>query len=242
MVGVRQVLRAVRGGWSAVLLAALLAAGLTAGLAAATPARAQAQPGAAPGSFDFFVLALSWSPSFCEANADRTERSMQCAGERPYAFVVHGLWPQRTRGFPEYCQVPPPYLDRSVINGMLDIMPAPGLVRHQWAKHGTCADARSPRSYFELVRQARAKIRIPQEFEALAEPKTVTPDEVEEAFIRANPGLGRDMVAVQCDQRRLREVRICIGRDMNFTACEEIDRRACRAQRLVMPPVRSGRS
>ncbi len=242
MGGVTRIGRAVRIGRTAVLLAAVLAGCLMPGPGAPTAARAQAQPGAAPGSFDFFVLALSWSPSFCEANAERTERSMQCAGDRPYAFVVHGLWPQRTRGFPEYCQVPPPYLDRAVINGMLDIMPAPGLVRHQWAKHGTCSDARSPRSYFEMVRQARAKIRIPQEFEGLAEPKTVSPDEVEEAFVRANPGLGRDMIAVACDQRRLREVRICIGRDMNFTACEEIDRRACRAQRLVMPPVRSGRS
>jgi len=208
----------------------------------AAPALAQARPGATPGEFDFWVLVLTWSPSFCEATSERTSRSMQCAGERPYHFVVHGLWPQYTRGFPEYCQVPAPDLDRGTVNAMLDIMPAPGLVRHQWAKHGTCSGARSARAYFEQVRQARAKVRIPAEFETLTEPRTVTSEEVEEAFIRANPGLGRDMIAVQCDQRRLREVRVCVGRDMNFTACQEIDRRACRRDRLVMPPVRPGRS
>jgi ribonuclease T2 len=218
------------------------AAALLAIVSASAPAYAQARPGATPGEFDFWVLALSWSPSFCEATGERTSRSMQCAGDRPYHFVVHGLWPQFHRGFPEYCQVPAGDLERRTVNAMLDIMPAPGLVRHQWAKHGTCSGARSPGAYFEQVRQARAKVRIPTEYESIAEPRTVTPDEVEEAFVRANPGLTREMIAVQCDNRRLREVRVCIGRDMNFTACQEIDRRACRRDSLVMPPVRPGRS
>jgi ribonuclease T2 len=206
------------------------------------PAFAQARHGVTPGEFDFYVLALSWSPSFCEATGERTSRSMQCSGDRPYHFVVHGLWPQFTRGFPEYCQVPAPDLERRTVNAMLDIMPAPGLVRHQWAKHGTCSGERSAPAFFERVRQARAKVRIPAEFEAVTDYRTVSPDEVEDAFVRANPGLTREMIAVQCDERRLREVRICIGRDMNFTACQEIDRRACRRDRLVMPPARSGRS
>lgn len=227
---------------AAVRLIVAVVLGLAAAAGAGLPALAQARPGAAPGEYDFYVLALSWSPSFCEANAERTSRSMQCAGDRPYSFVVHGLWPQFHRGYPEYCQVPAPRLETRTINAMLDIMPAPGLVRHQWAKHGTCSGERSATAFFERVRQARAKVRIPAEFEALAEPRTVTPEEVEAAFIRANPGLTREMIAVQCDNRRLREVRICIGRDMNFTACEEIDRRACRRDRLVMPPVRPGRS
>src|SRR5436189_200476 len=82
----------------------------------------------AAGEFDFYVLALSWSPSFCEAAAERgnSGRSqVQC--ERPYSFVVHGLWPQYERGFPEYCQRPSPRLDRNIMTSMLDLMPAPGL-------------------------------------------------------------------------------------------------------------------
>src|SRR4051794_17362205 len=68
-----------------------------------------------PGEFDFYVLSLSWSPSYCEASAERpstasptSQRPDQQCAERPYAFVVHGLWPQYERGFPEYCQVPAP--------------------------------------------------------------------------------------------------------------------------------------
>jgi ribonuclease T2 len=68
---------------------------------------------------------------------------------------------------------------------------------------------------------------------------TVSPDEVEEAFVKANPGLARDAVAVSCDNRRLQEVRICMSKDFGFRACPEVDRRACRRERLIMPPVRN---
>ena len=61
-----------------------------------------------PGQFDFYVLSLSWSPSFCESAGERgTPPQQQCAA-RPYSFVVHGLWPQYEKGFPEFCQQPAP--------------------------------------------------------------------------------------------------------------------------------------
>src|SRR5215468_1655976 len=49
--------------------------------------------------FDFYVLSLSWSPSYCEAEGDDAN-PQQCKAARPYAFVVHGLWPQFEHGFP----------------------------------------------------------------------------------------------------------------------------------------------
>src|SRR5262245_32563319 len=60
-----------------------------------------------PGKFDFYVLSLSWSPSFCAANVERGfQRSDPQCGPRPFSFVVHGMWPQYEKGFPEFCQVP----------------------------------------------------------------------------------------------------------------------------------------
>ena len=58
-----------------------------------------------PGQFDFYVLSLSWSPSFCEEASERGNegRSQAQCGGRPFSFVVHGLWPQYEHGFPEYC-------------------------------------------------------------------------------------------------------------------------------------------
>ena len=195
----------------------------------------------APGEFDFYVLTLSWSPSFCEAASERgnSGRSQTQCGDRPFSFVVHGLWPQYERGFPEYCQRPAPRLARSIMTSMLDLMPAPGLIFNEWDKHGTCSGL-AAKAYFENIRKARAAVRIPEEFLQLSEPKTIAPAELEDAFIKVNPGLSNSAISVTCDSKRLSEVRICLSKDMQFRACEEIDRRACRREQVVMPPIRGG--
>jgi len=196
----------------------------------------------APGEFDFYVLSLSWSPSFCAEAAERGNNSrsqeIQCGG-RPFSFVVHGLWPQYERGFPDYCQRPSPRLNRNIVSSMLDLMPAPGLIFNEWDKHGTCSGL-GARAYFETVRKARAAVKIPEDFLQLSEPKTVAPDDIEEAFIKVNPGLSHSAIAVTCDKTRLSEVRICMSKDLQFRACEEIDRRACRRDQVTMPPIRGG--
>ncbi|MET0866528.1 MAG: hypothetical protein ABWY35_00405 [Pseudorhodoplanes sp.] len=196
-----------------------------------------------PGQFDFYVLALSWSPSFCEASRERGQggsraQQQQC-GARPFSFVVHGLWPQHERGFPRECQVPAPRLSRSIVDTMLDLMPSERLVFNQWDRHGTCSGLNG-QQYFEIVRKAREAVQIPAKFHELTEYKMVTPDEVEESFLSANPGLSRDGIAVTCDSRRLSEVRICMTKDLSFRSCTEIDRRSCRNEKVVMPPVRGG--
>lgn len=206
-------------------------------------ARAQDRRQNAPGEFDFYVLALSWSPSYCEAASERTTRRRQRTdpqcGPRPFSFVVHGLWPQYERGFPEYCQVPAPRLNRNIVGSMLDLMPSPRLVYREWDRHGVCSGLSAGR-YFDEVRKARAVVKIPDEYIDLKTPLSVTPDEVEAAFVKANVGLSRAGIAVRCDKRRLREVRICLDRDLRFQDCPDVDRRACRREHLTMPPVRGG--
>jgi ribonuclease T2 len=193
-----------------------------------------------PGQFDFYVLSLSWSPSFCAANAERSFRrpDPQC-GPRPYSFVVHGMWPQYDRGFPEFCQVPAPRLGRNIVSSMLDLMPSPRLVYHEWDRHGTCSGL-SQSAYFDTIRKARAVVKIPQQYLELRSPQTVTLDEVEDAFVAANPGLTREGISVTCGGRRLDEVHICLSRTLQFRDCPEVERRSCRRDRLLMPPVRGG--
>jgi len=219
------------------ILAAALAVLSSIILSQAAPAQDRRQN--QPGQFDFYVLSLSWSPSYCEATAERGRDGGQQCGPRPYAFVVHGLWPQYARGFPEFCQVPAPRLERSIVSSMLDLMPSPRLIFNEWDKHGTCSGL-SSRAYFETIRKARAMIKIPEQYIDLKSPMTVTPDEVESAFLKFNPGLKPEGIAVTCDSRRLSEVRICLGKDFAFRDCPEIEKRACRRDRLVMPPVRGG--
>jgi ribonuclease T2 len=204
-----------------------------------TPAGAQDPRQNTAGEFDYYVLALSWSPSFCEASAERGTAADQQCGERPFSFVVHGLWPQYEKGFPEYCQVPAPRLDRNIVGSMLDLMPAPRLVFHEWDKHGTCSGL-SARAYFDTVRKARAVVKIPNDYIEVKTHLTVKPAAIEEAFIKANPGLTPEAVTVTCDSRRLREVRVCLSKELRFRGCPDIDRRSCRRDELVMPPVRGG--
>ncbi len=195
-----------------------------------------------PGRFDFYILALSWSPSYCEASRERNGRPDQAqCGPRPYSFVVHGLWPQRERDFPSFCQVPAPRLGRDIVNEMLELMPSPRLVYHEWDRHGTCSGL-SQDAFFANVRKARAGVKIPDRFVAIASPLMVTPDEVADAFIAANPGLSRDGLAIACDSKRLNEIRICLNKDLSFRNCNEVARRTCRRDRVVMPPVRGARA
>src|SRR5712664_2129438 len=163
-----------------------------------------------PGQFDFYVLSLSWSPSFCEAAGERGTPPQQECGERPYSFVVHGLWPQYEKGFPEFCQQPAPRLDRNIVSSMLDLMPAPGLIFNEWDKHGTCSGL-AARAYFENIRKARAAVKIPEEFLQLSEQKSISPDALEAAFIKVNPGLSSSAISVTCTSRRLSEVRVCMS-------------------------------
>src|SRR4029077_11039084 len=142
-------------------------------------------------------------------------------------------------GFPNYCQQPAPRLDRGIVSAMLDLMPAPGLIFSEWDKHGTCSGL-TARSYFETIRKQRATVKILDDFLDLAEPKTIAPAAVEDAFVKANPGLSNQAIAVTCDSTRLSEVRICMSKDLQFRACEEIDRRACRRETVLMPPLRGG--
>jgi ribonuclease T2 len=188
------------------------------------------------GEFDYYVLSLSWSPAFCDAAGDRAARQAECV-QRPFSFVVHGFWPQYEKGFPEFCQQPSPRLDRNIVSSMLDLMPAPRLIFHEWDKHGTCSGLPA-RAYFETIRKARAVVKIPPEFLDVKSELTVTPDSVIEAFTKANPGLTREGMAVGCDNKRLREVRICMTRELGFQDCPDVARRSCKREKLIMPPVR----
>ncbi|MGN6572644.1 MAG: ribonuclease T2 family protein [Pseudolabrys sp.] len=214
---------------------------LAVGLALTAPGGAQDRRQGEPGKFDYYVLSLSWSPSYCEASAERAPNrapDQQCGG-RPFAFVVHGLWPQYERGFPSFCQVPAPRLDRETVGSVLDLMPSPRLVFHEWDRHGTCSGL-TPHAYFETVRKARAVVKIPDDYLALAEPKTVSAADVADAFVKANPTLSRDDFAIVCDKKRLSEIRVCLTKAFAFRACPEVTQRACKLDRMMMPAVRGG--
>lgn len=186
--------------------------------------------------FDFYVLALSWSPTYClNEGRDRGDRS-QCGSSETFGFIVHGLWPQFDSGYPEYCatrqsdRVPDP-LGRS----MMDMTPSMGLIGHMWRKHGTCSGLTQP-DYFTVVRAARERVRIPDGLIAPDSIRRLSSQNIESAFIEANPGLKAESVAAVCQGRQLREVRICLTKTLEFRSCAEVDRSGCRDGAISVPP------
>lgn len=212
-------------------------------LASVMPAAAQRAAHTA-GEFDYYSLVLSWSPTHC-SESDGRDDELQCNRRdgRRYAFVLHGLWPQYERGFPESCPVrgrafvPEPTIDR-----MLDIMPSRGLIIHEYRKHGTCSGL-TANEYFDLAHKLFRTIEIPDRFKNPYESQFVSPREAEQLFLEENDELGSDMIAVSCrgSGNRLREIRICFSKDGKPRTCgrNEDQRDLCRADRMFVPPVRS---
>ncbi len=193
-----------------------------------------------PGKFNYYALTLSWSPTFCASPAGRKSHQ-QCGGQRRFAFVVHGLWPQYHRGWPQYCRQRAPYLSKNLIRSTYDIMPSKGLIIHEWKKHGTCSGL-SADAYFNLARELFGQIKIPARY--LSPNKTIltTPGQLVEDFIKTNRYLKRNMISVHCGnttkRARLSQVRICFSRKGQLIRCGRNEARQCRARQLTLPPVR----
>ncbi len=214
--------------------ATMLFAAAVASALAVAPSRADD----IPGEFDFYVLALSWSPSYCASEGPRANKQ-QCGISRPFGFVVHGLWPQNEWGYPANCQLDNVrsrggYVPRQIISRLSDIMPSAGLAAYQWRKHGSCS-VLSQDEYFSTLRNAFDQVRIPTSLRNLASGRRVDPLLVEKAFIAANPGMKPDGISVSCKRNYLQEVRICMTKDLQYRACGQVDANACRSRSVMMP-------
>ena len=188
--------------------------------------------------FDFYILALSWSPTYCQDSQAAKRDVTQCAGPRPFAFVVHGLWPQFEAGYPRACQTPQRRPSPELARTMLDIMPSERLVQHQWEKHGSCSGLSAP-DYFSVVRSAAGSVIIPSNYASAPDWRRVSAGNVEAAFIAANPAILSDGVAVARRGNNLSEVRVCLTLDLEPRSCPEVDQDGVSDQtRLAMPPSR----
>jgi len=205
----------------------------------ATPVWAQAkgeQKGAQPGIFDFYVLALSWSPTYCADGGDK-RNSAQCQLGVKNDFVVHGLWPQLEQGYPIDCISDEKELPKTVLETASHIFPDIRLADRQWKRHGTCT-ARAPADYLADIASARQQVVVPAPFKQPQSELTLASSDIEKAFMAANPGLEPTMISVACRKAELQEVRICFTKDLKgFRACPELERGSCRATSVKVPPV-----
>ena len=197
----------------------------------ATLARAEGEPA---GRFDYYVLSMSWSPTWCALEGE-ARGAAQC--DRPLGWVLHGLWPQYEAGWPSYCptDAAPPTPRQSA--AMEDVMGSTGLAAYQWRKHGTCSGL-SASDYLDTARRAFESVHRPEVLRRLKDAVTLPADVVEEAFLEANPGWEADMVTITCRSGRIQEARLCLTKSLEPVPCGADVVRDCTARDALLAPVR----
>lgn len=217
-------------------VAAFVALALAAGAATYENDPQRASQHNQPGAFDYYVLVLSWSPSYCLAEGNR-RRDPQCDTRRSHDFVLHGLWPQYAKGWPEDCYAGKrPWVPSQVIDGMRDIMPSKALIIHEYKTHGTCTGL-TPERYYDDARTLYDQVSVPASYDDPATQRFLSPEKIESDFLAANSWLRPDMIAVTCRRGNLLDIRLCFGRDLRPRACGANinQKRLCRAGRISVP-------
>jgi len=188
------------------------------------------------GDFDYYVLALTWSPNWCALEGD-ARGDDQCDARHDHSFTMHGLWPQHEVGWPADCRTSERDPSRAETEAMVDVMGSGGLAWYEWKKHGRCSGLTAD-DYFATARRAYQAVTIPQVFRDLTRDVRLPALVVEEAFLEANPGLLPPMITITCDQGHIQEARICLTKDLEFRACGVDAARDCRMEAAVMEAVR----
>jgi len=188
------------------------------------------------GVFDYYVMALSWSPNWCAIEGD-AKGSPQCDEREDHGWILHGLWPQFHQGWPSYCRSSERAPSRAMTKEMADIMGTSGLAWHQWKKHGTCSGL-SARAYFDLSREAYEGITRPTIFRKLDKAVRLPAHVVEEAFLKSNPNLTADGLTITCKQGYIQEARICLSNDLSPVPCGRDVIKDCTLGNALFDPVR----
>lgn len=188
------------------------------------------------GAFDYYVLSLSWTPTWCAIEGDG-RGSPQCDPGQGFGFTLHGLWPQYEEGWPSYCPTSEGNPSRGMTADMADIMGSSGLAWHQWNKHGVCSGL-SARDYFALSRLAYERVTRPDLLRNLGRELRLPAEVIEEAFLEENPDLRDETTTVTCRDGRVQEIRICLTRDLVPRECGRDVARDCSLQEAIFAPMR----
>jgi len=207
-------------------------------LAVALPAqshRARREASAAA-PFDYYVLSLSWAPGFCAQPGAAADNPKECAPGGRVGFIVHGLWPQAAAGRgPESCGAVKP-VPKAVVDFVLRDMPAPGLIQHEWAAHGSCTGL-NPFDYFSSVVQARAAVQIPVQITSIEDQIRESPGQIESQFAAANPAFPKTAFRTSCSRGAFQEVRICFDKNLKPQSCTAAVGECTVPAMIVRPPL-----
>ncbi|MGI4756861.1 MAG: ribonuclease T2 family protein [Janthinobacterium lividum] len=190
----------------------------------------------APGTYDYYLLNMSWSPAFCDTlktltPAEQAARQGSTECSSPHSFVLHGLWPQNFDGtYPGNCSDRP---GPQRPERYLDMTPDLSLIKHEWAKHGTCTTL-SPDAFFSTARQAYTAVTIPETLKHVDQQVMLAPEAILAMFYKANPSFPQGSFALSCGRNTLTAIEACFSRDAQPIACQNI--RTCKANVVKVEP------
>ncbi|MBN1876626.1 MAG: hypothetical protein JXA33_20540 [Anaerolineae bacterium] len=193
------------------------------------------------GDFDYYVLALSWQPAFCETESDKTECVTQ-SGSRydAHNFALHGLWPNleddpnHTLGYcdvtkavirqdqaSDWCALPQLSLSETVWTELTTFMPgtASCLQNHEWYKHGTCTGM-SAEAYFALSNHLTELFSQTafDDYVANQAGSTVNRNELLDLFAREFGSEARNYLSLRCSKVEgvslLTEIQVILKKDI----------------------------
>lgn len=188
------------------------------------------------GEFDYYVMALSWSPSWCHLEGDG-RGAPECFAGSALGWTLHGLWPQFEEGYPTECPTSERHPSRRQTEAQADVFGSSGLAWYQWKRHGTCAGL-SATNYYRLARLAYEGVVRPPVFRQLDKAVRLPAQVVEDAWMAANPSLTDDMMRVTCRDGHIQEIRICLTRDLKPRDCAPDSRRDCSMDNALFTPIR----
>jgi ribonuclease T2 len=195
--------------------------------AAPLPAPSTTTP---PSEFGFYLLAMTWAPSFCCREPSKQECAQLAGSFAATHLTLHGLWPNFTdeqsrgkpRAWPQFCGA---YAhceqaedatcapDVAVPPELAQLAPAyvaDGLATHEWSKHGSCTSLPAT-GYFAAELAAIHAVPSDATPDALraAIGKDLARDDLQRAF-----GIPPESVVLGCDTTcRLTQVGFCFAKD-----------------------------
>ena len=185
------------------------------------------------GEFDYYVMALSWSPTWCALEGEE-RGSPQC--EQKFGWVLHGLWPQYEQGWPSYCNTRERNPSRADTSAQSDVFGSSGSAWHQWNKHGRCSGLSSD-DYYAVSRQAYGQVERPALLRKLDRSVRLPASVIEDAFLETNPNMSDDQITITCKAGRIQEARICLTRDLELRTCGRDVRRDCGMTDAIFDPI-----
>jgi ribonuclease T2 len=198
-------------------------------LAACHPNGPTPMPEPTGGDFGFYLLAMTWAPSFCCLEPTKQQCTQLAGSYAAEHLTLHGLWPNftdeqsrgRPRAWPQFCDryahceqaedatcapdvAVPPELAHYAPGYVTD---DGAMATHEWSKHGSCTTLDAS-GYFtaELV----GILHVPNHDALVASiGKDLPRDELQRAF-----GVPAESVVLGCDAHcRLTQVGFCLAKD-----------------------------